>query len=862
MPTILGRDPELSRIRDVLATSAQGHVARAIRIVGPSGIGKTALLKAALAAAPPVWLQGFVASHHIQSSLPLFAARRAAQALLDRLGGEAERYSSGLDLGIEEADVFEESFFRVLEGISLDHPVLLAFDDAQWADRESLSLVESSVRALADRAIVLVSTERSEDTGSAAFDFRDEAIVVHELSDPSSAAIAREIYPEANAAVLDAIVSRAAGRAVDIVTLSESAREQHASNERDVDVSLRRTTARDLALLSAPAREFLQICSLIDDPIEYGILRGLWGESKALEFIAAASDRFLEQRGDSLYFVHDAIKQSVRETIPISIPLHRRIIAAIQAQPTQRLEDYERISQQAAACGDRELQRATLATLGEEAMKRSMYSLAASAWERALDLAQPELEELVPFYSRLSLLYNMLGREPDNIRICRFALEAAQNAGISTGTAQLVTSLAIALSHSGNYTAAKAELARQLDVLTSPPERAQLYSTALYVALSSGDAEALREAQEGYQSVSAHAEPLMQVRVHTYDSIVASRNGDVERAIRSIHLAEESARAFPVARVMPLVAATSHAFLHRGPRGIEQHLASRRKGEIGTEILDLLMLLTHVVRGELDDARTLGAESNIRHRGIVLRRLSLAYRVTGQALHDPYGDDPVWQEVLGEVAAFRTGDESSILIPVATAWLARESKSSPRRAKALLDQLLARDLSMGEPLLMHFPVLLAVAARNVGDNDALSHIASETGLRVSRQPWMQAQHLLARAAASAFLGRPGARAMLDEARAEFEFLEAPFFSSLALRYADNASPVEPKDAGRFGATTRREREIAALVADGLSNREIAEKLVLSERTIEGHIANLFNKLEVSSRTQVAAWYLRATSSVA
>jgi DNA-binding NarL/FixJ family response regulator len=53
--------------------------------------------------------------------------------------------------------------------------------------------------------------------------------------------------------------------------------------------------------------------------------------------------------------------------------------------------------------------------------------------------------------------------------------------------------------------------------------------------------------------------------------------------------------------------------------------------------------------------------------------------------------------------------------------------------------------------------------------------------------------------------------------------------------------------------TAREREIADLIARGLSNRAIAAELVISPATAARHVANIFSKLGVTSRAQVAAW---------
>ncbi|MCT9931462.1 LuxR C-terminal-related transcriptional regulator [Planotetraspora sp. A-T 1434] len=68
-----------------------------------------------------------------------------------------------------------------------------------------------------------------------------------------------------------------------------------------------------------------------------------------------------------------------------------------------------------------------------------------------------------------------------------------------------------------------------------------------------------------------------------------------------------------------------------------------------------------------------------------------------------------------------------------------------------------------------------------------------------------------------------------------------------------AGHEEDSKAAADGPLTHREREVARLVVQGLTNKEIAATLVIAQRTAEGHVENILNKLGFTSRAQIAAW---------
>ena len=60
--------------------------------------------------------------------------------------------------------------------------------------------------------------------------------------------------------------------------------------------------------------------------------------------------------------------------------------------------------------------------------------------------------------------------------------------------------------------------------------------------------------------------------------------------------------------------------------------------------------------------------------------------------------------------------------------------------------------------------------------------------------------------------------------------------------------------------TQREIEVLLLIAEGKNNREIAEELFISDKTVKNHVSNIFRKIDVSDRTQAAVYVLKINSS--
>jgi DNA-binding NarL/FixJ family response regulator len=93
--------------------------------------------------------------------------------------------------------------------------------------------------------------------------------------------------------------------------------------------------------------------------------------------------------------------------------------------------------------------------------------------------------------------------------------------------------------------------------------------------------------------------------------------------------------------------------------------------------------------------------------------------------------------------------------------------------------------------------------------------------------------------------------LLDREAAFRLALGKPAQAAASARGAVAAHPAS--DGAGTGPLGRREADVARLVADGLTNKQIGTRLFISERTVDSHVRSILNKLGFSSRAQIAAW---------
>jgi predicted ATPase/DNA-binding NarL/FixJ family response regulator len=228
--------------------------------------------------------------------------------------------------------------------------------------------------------------------------------------------------------------------------------------------------------------------------------------------------------------------------------------------------------------------------------------------------------------------------------------------------------------------------------------------------------------------------------------------------------------------------------------------------------------------------------------------------ILGTALHDQ-GKFSTAQAVLEEALALSGQGKDSRVMAYCLDALGRIALAQGRRGEARkqLNESLRLWWEIGErakiadSLESHAQLAAASGQRDDALRLAGAAMGLRTTLQVSAPPRMRMLHEAWLDETRTTLGHETVDTLLSNGRA--------MTTDDAVRYAlrPRLSSSADTDVAPWSPLTRREQEVAQLVARGRSNRQIAAELVVTEATAAKHVENIREKLGLSSRTQIAAW---------
>jgi DNA-binding CsgD family transcriptional regulator len=204
-------------------------------------------------------------------------------------------------------------------------------------------------------------------------------------------------------------------------------------------------------------------------------------------------------------------------------------------------------------------------------------------------------------------------------------------------------------------------------------------------------------------------------------------------------------------------------------------------------------------------------------------------------------------------------------------WCARAelalARGEPEAALSIIDRLIASDPNLTPagaiPRLWMLRGEALIALKQLDEAGRVLQAAQAAALWQGARGWLWRIHLALGKVGQMQSKRADADKAYNAARSLINELTASI-QAQALRenFRERALarlPAQPSVSARqaekdeFDGLTAREREVAALIVEGESNREIAERLVVSERTVESHVTNILSKLGFSSRARIAVW---------
>lgn len=886
---LVGREREVAAVHTAMDATAAGD-SRLLVLLGEAGIGKTRLLDVVTAEARQQRfevLPGRATEH--EGDVPLSLFRDAVSPAFEP--GSPEAPWDRMQLLRALADEFDRG--------PADPPLVLALDDVHWADPASLDLLETLVRrppAGAHLVVLALRPGAVADTLLSAARSASRVVELLELA-PLSREAADELLTGRSATESARLYDASGGNPLLLTELNR------AGPGESTPSGVVAAVGSELRHVSAEARALVEAGALLGDPfvvdlaaatasLDHATWPGALDElvERGL-LVAAGSPR-------EFRFRHPVVRSAVYDGISVGARLHAHARAAEVLDRVQApTVDRARHLAHSAVPGDLE----SAATLrAAAATVRARAPSIAADWLLVAKRAAPPRD--AADFGDLAQVLVQSGRLAE-------ALSAAEEGlsfgvGLAEARLRLILVAASVERQLGRHESARRRLVRALESDVSGPVRTELMGALALSAYESGDYEAvatwalrLHESAPESLVLRAVGRALLSM-VQRFQGQAVSSADHADHAITEIRDAtdEELATHAELVTAIPWVLMAVERFLPAAEISRRAAAAARQAGNLSAavplglpEVLALALLgrleqadsaaqqaeltarLTHnaqatqwalwarawvlLERGELPEALAAATESVTIAEGLddsalatvgrtVLGSVLLADGRPEQAaeLLAAYDVEPTWicrwaprlvEALLATSDAEAAAAAARHASGLAQASGLRGAAAAARRATGMVALAAGdRDLALSEAL-----ASVEAAAEIGADHDcALAHLLAG---RSAESREVAVEHLTE---AHRLAEQCGARRTQEEAVRELRRLG---------RRIGRGGPRAPGDHG-VASLSPREREISDLVAEGRTNREIAARLFLSEKTVESHLSKAFTKLGVTSRTALAA----------